>query len=278
MENREMPGLVILDLRSSFAMYEECHIPGAQFLHVETLRLSQQGIPCKMMPLPVLGAIFGQLGITVNTPVVTYTEEPKDHLSATYAAWSLYVTGNTRVEVLDGGFEVWRGEDRPITRTYPAIDPMDYEIRYDDSVFADWRYVRDRMGNPDVVLVDTRTRAMYNGTKGTTQRLGHIPGAILYNFFWSFTAGGVYRPLDEMRTRLERMGIVPDKEVITYCDTGREGSAVWFVLKCLLNYPRVRLYQASMTEWAAMPDLPMVTGNTPQGTGDAVNWTERRAA
>ena len=36
--------------------------------------------------------------------------------------------------------------------------------------------------------------------------------------------------------------------------TGREASAVWFVLKYLLEYPHVRLYQASLTEWSANPE------------------------
>jgi thiosulfate/3-mercaptopyruvate sulfurtransferase len=263
--------LRLLDNRGSFAVYEQNHLPGAQFLHVETLRMSEGGMPCKMHALPVLGAIFGRLGITDDTPVVLHATRPDDHLSSSYAAWSLAVTGHRDFMVLDGHYNKWAAENRPLTQLYPVIREAQYPVRFDASIFADWRYVRDRLHDADVVLVDSRTRSLYNGTTGPTIRLGHIPGAILHNYMWDFARGGTYHTLDKLRERYVREGITPDKEIITYCITGREGSAVWFMLQCLLGYPRVRLYQASLTEWAAIPDLPMVTGNEPWGE-------ERRAA
>lgn len=255
--------LRVLDNRGSFAFYETNHIPGAQFLHIETLRMSEGGTPCKMHSLPMLGAIFGRLGISINTPVVLYATNPSDHLSATYAAWSLAVTGNNNITLLDGNYAQWEREGREVTQQYPAIRTVDYAPQFDEEQFADWRYVRDRLGDPGVVLVDSRTRSLYTGETGPTMRLGHIPGAILHNYVWDFTRGGVYLPLVKLRERYERKGITPDKEVISYCITGREGSAVWFMLKYLLGYPRVRLYQASLTEWAAKPELPMVMGEEP---------------
>ena len=267
----ERPEVRILDHRGSFAVYEECHIPGAQFVHIETLRMSEGGMPCKMHALPVLGAIFGRLGIDDGTPVVLHATGSDDHLSASYAAWSLAVTGHQDFMILDGHYKKWAAENRPLTQLYPEIREVDYPVRFDESQFADWRHVRDRLYDPDVVLVDSRTRSLYTGATGPTIRLGHIPGAILHNYLWDFTRESTYHPLDQLRARYERKGITPDKEVITYCITGREGSAIWFMLKCLLGYPRVRLYQASLTEWAAMPDLPMVTGNEPWGE-------ERKAA
>jgi len=257
--------LRLLDNRGSFALYETNHSPGAQFLHIETLRMSEGGMPCKMHSLPVLGAIFGRLGIDDDTPVVLYATNPDDHLSASYAAWSLAVTGHRDFWLLDGHYNKWAAENRPMTQFYPLVGEVQYPVRFDASIFADWRYVRDRMSDPDVVLVDSRTRTLYNGMTGPTIRLGHIPGAILHNYLWDFSRAGTYHPLDKLRERYARKGITPDKEVITYCITGREGSAVWFMLHHLLGFPRVRLYQASLTEWAAISELPMVTGNEPWG-------------
>jgi thiosulfate/3-mercaptopyruvate sulfurtransferase len=130
---------------------------------------------------------------------------------------------------------------------------------------ADLASVRDHLDDPQVAFVATRSRSMYSGSSGPTQRRGHIPGAILHNYIWDFQRDGCYKPLERLRLRYEQAGITPDKEIITYCVTGREGSAAWFMLKVLLDYPRVRLYQASMTEWAAHAELPMVMGNAPYG-------------
>ncbi len=271
-------GLRLLDTRSSFAVYEEQHLPDAQFLHIETLRMCDHGIPCKMHDVPVMAALFGRLGIGVETPVITYATRPVDHVSASLTAWSLAVTGNHSARILDGGYDKWAAENRETTRLYPPIADVPYAAQFDDSIFADWVYVRDHLGDPNVVLVDSRTRALYEGRVGPTIRLGHIPGAVLHNYIWDFTHDGTYLPEAQLRAHYEQAGITPDKEIISYCITGREGSAVWFMLKKLLKYPRVRLYQASITEWAAIPEVPMVTGPSPAGTGEAGEGPMKQAA
>ncbi|HOF90059.1 MAG TPA: rhodanese-like domain-containing protein, partial [Armatimonadota bacterium] len=192
-----------------------------------------------------------------------------DQLSACYTAWSLAVTGHPSVLVLNGGMQRWHDEDRPLTQQFPAAARADYQAAFVAEYFADLPYVRDRLGDGDVALVDSRTRPSYNGTEGPTIRRGHIPGAILHNYLWDFGPDGAYLPLDALRERYARQGITPEKEIITYCVTGREGSSVWFVLKYLLGYPHVRLYQASLTEWSADFTLPMVLGNAPWGEANA---------
>lgn len=264
-EHLNEPELRILDTRGNFATFEEAHIPGAQMLHIETLRMSEGGIPCKMFSPEILGAIFGRLGITTSTPVVTYATDPRDHISATYTVWSLAVSGNKQARILDGGLVKWDDEEHPLTQEFASIDTVHYQPSFDETIFADWQYVRDHLENQDVVLVDTRSREMYTGASGPTSRKGHIPGAILHNYSWDFRRDGTFLPEDKLRARYEDAGITPDKEVITYCVTGREGSAAWFMLKVLLGYPRVRLYQASMTEWVAHSELPVVMGNAPMG-------------
>ena len=59
LENLALSGQRIIDARSSFSLYEENHLPGAQYLHVETLRMTERGVPCKMLPVPMLSIIFG---------------------------------------------------------------------------------------------------------------------------------------------------------------------------------------------------------------------------
>ena len=276
MENLENPEHRMLDARTNFALYEENHIPGAQFLHIETLRMTEEGVPCKMLPIAMLGIIFGRLGITVDTPVVIYATNPSDHLSATYIAWSLAVSDNHNFFLLDGDLGKWMAEHRPLTQRYPDVTEVYYQADFDSSVFVDWEFVYQNLHNENIVLVDSRIRSSYIGEMGPTQRLGHIPGAILHNYLWDFDPDGTYLPIDTLREHYEKAGITPDKEIITYCVTGREGSAVWFVLKYLLGYPCVRLYQGSLTEWSAKPWLPMVTGSDPWGEMGKGAW--RKAA
>ena len=186
-------------------------------------------------------------------------------MSATYVGWSLAVAGNDHFSLLDGDLRKWSGEALPLTQEYPTIAEKSFRGTFNDEIFADWEYVLGNLQAEDAVLVDTRIHASYTGEMGPLQRRGHIPGAILHNYLWDFSSDGTYYNLNLLREHYQRDGITPEKEIITYCMTGREALAVWFTLKYLLGYPRVRLYQASLTEWSANPDLPMVTGETPWG-------------
>jgi thiosulfate/3-mercaptopyruvate sulfurtransferase len=48
-------------------------------------------------------------------------------------------------------------------------------------------------------------------------------------------------------------------EVLTYCGGGIAATSVALVL-AMLGYDRVKVYDNSLTEWAADPALPMQTG------------------
>jgi thiosulfate/3-mercaptopyruvate sulfurtransferase len=45
-----------------------------------------------------------------------------------------------------------------------------------------------------------------------------------------------------------------------YCNTSTEASHVFFALRYLLRYPRVRIYTGSWNEWAEDDRLPIETG------------------
>lgn len=262
-KNLNRSELRLIDARGDFVAYEKSHIPGAQLLNIETLRMSEGGVPCKMLPPNQLGSIFGRLGIADN-PVVVYTNAPEDHLSATYVAWNLLATGHPKVALLDGSLSKWSAEKRPQSRSFPRVQTVTSTANFDSSIFADRAFVQQHLNDPKVQIVDTRTVEMYEGKEGPTQRLGHVPGAVLHDYLWDFGKNGTYLPLETLRANYRKAGITPDKEIVTYCNTGREGSAVWYVLHEMLGYPKVRLYQASMTEWTAYPELPLVMGKRPR--------------
>ena len=71
-------------------------------------------------------------------------------------------------------------------------------------------------------------------------------------------ATNAFLPADELRRRFGAVGAF-DKQVITYCGGGIAASADALAL-VMLGHPDVRLYDASMSEWAVDPALPMETG------------------
>ena len=69
-----------------------------------------------------------------------------------------------------------------------------------------------------------------------------------------------FKPLAEVKAELEAAGITPDKNIICYCGTSREGSLLRFYLKHVAGYPNVRLYEGAWKEyvWLKGKSLPAV--------------------
>jgi thiosulfate/3-mercaptopyruvate sulfurtransferase len=62
-----------------------------------------------------------------------------------------------------------------------------------------------------------------------------------------------------MRELVAATGITKVDDIIVYCGTSREASLLFETIKNLLGYPKVRLYEGSMTEWSALSQYPVET-------------------
>ena len=60
---------------------------------------------------------------------------------------------------------------------------------------------------------------------------------------------GKLKPVDELTKLYADRGITPGKEIITYCHFGARSSFAAFVLKKVLHYPKVKVYNGSWIEW-----------------------------
>jgi thiosulfate/3-mercaptopyruvate sulfurtransferase len=120
--------------------------------------------------------------------------------------------------------------------------------------------------------VDPRPKAQFEGTDQSFIRNGHIPGA--KNIPWQAVTEASnadeskknphqLKSVEDLRQLFVSRGVTPEKTVIVSCSTGREASLQYLVLKHLLGYPKVRLYEGSWTEYSAS-NLPIAVG--PEGT------------
>ncbi len=253
----------VIDVRTDVFTYLTDPLPGATYLHTETLRASRGGIPAQLLDGPAYIRLFSRLGISFDHPVVIYSAGETHNIDATFLAWLLAGFGHPQVYVLDGGYFKWVLEHRPVVRQYPRIP----ESRFPDAPFrpeqASLEEVRKAMGTGSAVLVDARPPDQYAGEAGAQMRRGHIPGAI--NHYWQDDLeregfGFVWKAPDRLRREYAAQGITPDKAVIAYCNSATEASHVHFTLRYLLGYPRVRVYVGSWTEWAEREELPVETG------------------
>ena len=258
----------LLDVRLDAWTYLKGHLPQSQYLNIETLRASRAGVPMQLLDAPWYRELFKRLGLDPSVPVVVYSAGETLNIEATFAVWILASMGHPRVYLLDGGSSKWSFEGREIARKYADVQPAGrwWNSRSFRPGVANLADVQQGM-QTGVLLVDARSHDQYVGDDGAQMRRGHLPGAV--NHYWQDdleTAGfgRVFRPVDSLRARYAAEGIVPDRDIIVYCNAATEASHVYFVLKYLLGYPRVRVYPGSWTEWAEREELPIERGSGPR--------------
>ncbi len=237
------------------ADFEKGHIPGAQFIDLQA-DLSDKNHRLRFM-LPSaedFAAAMSRFGVGEGTRIVLYSTTTPQW--ATRVWWLLRVFGFDYAAVLDGGWQKWSRE----TGAARPRPPGHFIVKEQRPLMVGKAEVQHAIGDRAVCTLNALAPEQHAGTGGNTYgRPGRIkesvnlPAAQLIDL-----ATNAFLPAAELRQRFEGVGAF-GKEVITYCGGGIAASADAFAL-VMLGHPDVKLYDASMSEWATDPTLPMETG------------------
>jgi thiosulfate/3-mercaptopyruvate sulfurtransferase len=251
-------------MRTSLSDYLNGHIPNAVYLHFENLQIPEKGIPDQAPDRIALERLLGD-NLSLSKPmwVIFYSE--KSNPNATFPAWTLDYLGHKKVGILNGGWEKWISEKLPTTQAYPSLLPNKFFGKVIRETLAEKKWVADRLASKNVVILDARPPRQYSGEEGEEIRRGHIPGA--KNVYWETILEGeearVWKKKEDLEKLFGESGAKKDKEIVVYCRAGREASHLYFTLKYVLGFPRIRLYRGSWVEWSADRTLPVKIGMDP---------------
>jgi len=112
--------------------------------------------------------------------------------------------------------------------------------------------LRERVNDPDLMIVDVRPLPAYNGWRlSGTARGGHIPGAAAFPITW---LDSVDEP--EVERLLQTKGILASPEIVLYGDRPEDSVALRTRL-AELGHPRARIFGGGWAEWASDMALPV---------------------
>jgi thiosulfate/3-mercaptopyruvate sulfurtransferase len=248
------------------------HIPGAAYVDLlgQLTDRTRQRMYAPMPPADQFAAVMGRLGVDDGTRVVLY-----DDFLGMYAAriwWMLRAFGFDNAAVLNGGWPKWQSEGRPVA-TEPAIPlTTTFVPRPRPELIASKEEVLAAIPDEAVSIIFALLEPEYTGDPGFPHhygppgqiRSGHIPSSVNVPFTTvvDMTGDTRYLPAGDLRNRFADAGALDSERVITYCGGGIAASQTAYLLT-LLGHENVALYDGSMTEWAADPDMPLVTGAAP---------------
>jgi thiosulfate/3-mercaptopyruvate sulfurtransferase len=256
-EHLDDPSLLIIDVPLRADSYREGHVPGALYLDHRLLLRGEGEVPTDAPTPEALSKLFSSLGLTRNSHVVAYDDEGGGW--AGRLLWTLELIGHTRYSYLNGGIHAWRAAGQPVSREPRAPEPSEYEAEIlHPEVAIDRSELQERLGEKGFATWDARSRAEYAGEKGNSKRLGHIPGAVNMEWTRAMDTERALRIRDyaELITELEALGLTPDMEVVTHCQSHHRSGFTWLVGKAL-GFEKMRGYAGSWQEWGNRDDTPI---------------------
>ncbi len=264
---------IVLDTRGGYKDYFRGHLPTAHHINFDTLRGTNDAVPVQYLPDDLTKALLVRAGVDKDRLHVVYAtgdKLPNDEiLSTSMVVYVLEKFGVKDIKVVDGGFAEWKKAGFEPARDYFGNPKGNLPKKAITTVTANIDDVLAHAGKPGNLLIDARPLNEFQGDDDVWLRKGHIPGAI--SFHWARLMEGdnthKFKPLAEVKVELEAAGITPDKNIIAYCGTSREGSLLQFYLKHVAGYPNVRLYEGAWKEyvWLKGKTLPAETGGEPAG-------------
>lgn len=256
------PSVRILDVRLEFAEYLPGHVPNAVHLADTTMRGPREGMPVMYLPVQLQAQLLERAGVKDNQTIVIYSD--RDSVpGATMIAYVLEKIGHPDIKILDGGWSAYKATQKT-TQDYPTYKPGTLSV-HESRSYVTTDEVVQAIGKPGYKMIDARDAPEYQGQTHLFIRNGHIPGAI--NIPWPSVMAKdnphKFKSVTELQSIYDKNGIKESDTIILYCATSRDASVQYAVLKHLLGYPKVLLYEGSWTEYVAHHDLPIKTGPEP---------------
>ncbi len=262
------PGLSVIDGswylpaqgRDARAEYQAGHIPGAVFFDHDKVVEPGSDLP-HTLPSPGLFAQFASsMGVDEHDEIVVY--DGPGFFAAPRVWWMLRLMGAGKVRVLDGGFDRWKAEGRPVTAETTKIASCFFEIDCDPSRVVSFDEMRAIVAGGTAQIADARPAGRFAGTEPEPRpgmRGGHMPGARSVPAS-SLSRDGSLLPVEELRAALEGAGLDLSRPVVTSCGSGITAAVISLALASV-GHDDNRLYDGSWSEWGGRADTPVATGD-----------------
>lgn len=248
----QAPGLLIIDTREN-SEYQTGHIPGAISIPADTT-FASTGETFRVGGLQHIQQLFSHNGVRPEDDIIVYDDG--DHTDAARVFWVLEVYHHQHVRLLNGGMAMWHDNQLPVETKSNIRTATNYIPSVNHRRITSRKAMQIALNNPSVSIIDSRTEKEYTGIESRAERKGHIPGAI--NVPW--TANMIEQHHD-LKMLLDDSDLArqyqayKDKQIVTYCNRGKQSALTYFVLRQIgLD---VSVYDGAWLEWGNDPSLPI---------------------
>ena len=243
-------------VESGRADYDRGHIPRSSFLDLQG-ELSDNDSPFRFtMPAPDgLAARLAAKGIGEGTRVILYARKAAQW--ATRVWWMLRAIGFDDAAILDGGFDKWQAEKRPLSTEPHNYPPARLVVLPRPDLFVDKAEMEAAIGYQASCTINALAPDLHSGANPRYGRPGRIPGSV------NVPAAVLQDPKtlellppDQVAATFAAVGANKSKRMLVYCGGGIAATLDAYLLH-QLGFGNIAVYDNSMSEWAKDEALPI---------------------
>ncbi len=256
------PSLVVLHVAPIRRDYERGHIPGARFLWNGWIYMSNPELSYELLPVEQLDTTLEALGVSSDSRIILCGIGGNVNQVARVFVTLDYLGMGERTSILDGGFDAWKVEGKPITKELPVYQRGSFTPKLNPLAIVDAEFVKSGLHKQDISIIDARAPQFYNGTNsGGYPRAGGIPTA--KNIFAGSLIDSTNKmiPMTRIAEKFDSAGVKKENEVIVYCHSGVSACVVYIAARSLGYTPH--LYDGSFEDWSGREDLPLALPQKP---------------
>lgn len=247
--------LVVFHVAFNRRDYTNGHIPGARFLWASWMMTSSPDLSTELPPAQELDTLLEGLGVTNGSRIILYGSGGNVTIVARMYFTLDYLGLADRVSIVDGGFDMWKSEGRPVSKEIPTWTRGKVATHINKNLVATADWINANLNQSNVAIIDARSNQFYNGTGGGQNRAGHIPGAKSIPFSSVVDSTNKMKSKATLLEAFTAAGVKPGAKIIPYCHVGQQATLIYFTAK-YLGY-EAKLYDGSFEDWSGREDLPV---------------------
>ena len=209
--------------RNSFEEYKISHITNSIFFDIDKYSNQKTNLPHMLPSKEDWEIIVSNLGINNSDHIIVYDNSEVFSSCRVWYTFLYFGHDPDLISVLDGNFEKWINEKRPVSKEIIKNDKTNYKSNENSSLVINKSTVNENITQNKFQLIDARGEQRFLGLQPEPRRelrSGNIKGSINLPFQKIINKNRTFKKKDELIKIFKSKDISFEKEMAFTCGSG----------------------------------------------------------